>query len=323
MLLCVAGGLPNRLDEDEGAASAAFGAAAFAVFPNKLGADAPDDAGCVDVFCEAPTPANRPPPVLISFLSPAAAAPPNKLPVAGTPAGVVEFIPNKGLAGVAAVAGGLLAGVVPNIEEVPVPEAGALPKMPPPGCEVGVVPAAGVLLSLLPNKLPELGAVAGGVELAAVEAGVDPKIPPEAAGFPAAPKRDALAAGCCVLALLLLPEPKRLPLGVLAPEAGAAPNSEGFASAGFAAVLPNRLPGVVEAGVVEVLLPLPALPKEKPEPDCPPNRLPVAGGVLEAAGAEPNSEPEAGADEVVALFDWPAELALPKVKDMMGAPGCS
>lgn len=194
-----------------------------------------------------------------------------------------------------------------------------------------MVPAAGVLLSLFPNRPPEELA-AGGVEAAAVEAGVElvfPKSPPVAAGLAAAPNRDPPAAGC-VLVLLLLPEPNMPPpvvaLGVLAPEAGA-PNSDGFASAGFAAVLPNRLPGVPvpESGVVELLLPLPALPNEKPEEaDCPPNRPPpVEGGVLEAAGAEPNNEPEAGAEEVMALFDWPAELAFPKVKDMMGAPGCS
>lgn len=92
-----------------------------------------------------------------------------------------------------------------------------------------------------------------------------------------------------------------------------APPNRGFCSAGLDAALPNNPPPPVDAGVELVLVF--ALPKGKlGVPAACPKRLVVAAGFAE----DPNKEPEAGAEDVVALFACPAVLeGVPKEKDMM------
>lgn len=329
---------PNRLGEE---------AAGLLVFPNR---DAPELADCVvavfwaDASPDAPPP-NRPAAGFVSFLSPDGAAP-NKLVEAGAPAGVVEFRPPnmEGFAGVEAAAADLFAVVFPNNEGAGVVEAGVvLPNKLLLDWEAGGVLAAGGLLSLLPNKPPDaneppaVGAVlevpaAGGVL-------VFPKTLPEEAGLLAAPPNrppedgwepppnKPPEAGLVVLLLLLPPNnPPVAPVGVEAPEpefapVAAPPNKDLLASAGCAPVLPNKPEPAVEGVVVLawLLLAPPGLPKEKlDEPDCPPNK-PDDEEAAAAGVVEPNREPVAGALEVVALLDWPAALAPPKEKDMIGA----
>lgn len=274
------------------------------------------------------------------MLSPDGAAP-NRLLEAGAPAGVVEFrAPNeRGFAGVEAAAVDVFAAVLPNIEGAGVVEAGVvLPNRLLLDWVAGGVLAAAGLLSLLPNMPPdgnEPPAVAVVFEvLAAGGVLVFPKMLPEGAGLLAAPAPPNMPpvdgwepppnkppeAGW---ELLLLPpnNPPPPPVGVEAPEpafapAAAPPNKDVPDSAGF--VPPNKPePPVADVVLLAWLLLAPAwLPREKPdEPDCPPNKPDVAG----AGVVEPNRELEAGALEVVALLDWPAALALPKVKDMIGA----
>lgn len=275
-------------------------------------------------------------------MSPDGAAP-KRLLEAGAPAGVVEFRPPnmEGFAGVEAAVVDVFAAVFPNMEGAGVVEAGVvLPNMLLLDWVAGGVLAAGGLLSLLPNKLPD-GKEPPAVEVPVFEvlaAGgvlVFPKI--EGAGLLAAPAPPNMPpeddwepppnklpeAGWVLLLPPNSPPPPPVGVEALEPEfapAAALPNKDLPDSAGLAPALPNK-PGPPVADVVllaGLLLAPPWLPKEKPdEPDCPPNKLDeeVAG----AGVVEPNREPEAGALEVVALLDWPAALAPPKEKDMIGA----
>lgn len=118
------------------------------------------------------------------------------------------------------------------------------------------------------------------------------------------------------------PPPKRFEVGVwelLPNNPPVAPDDPGVLlvgvvpSAGLAALLkspPPEVPGGAVGVVVEGLVPPPRFPKEKLEP--------AAGGLLkrlvEFVGVdEPNKPPVEGALDVVALLDWPPELALPKI----------
>jgi hypothetical protein len=230
------------------------------------------------------------------------------------------------------VAGAAAAVVTAGVLDAGVPAAGdpkrpgeaaaglAAPPKRPLACVVGVpLPAAGVLFA--PNMPPEGKATAVvDVVLAAVVAGLAVVFPPPKrpadAGLLPPPNRAPPEAGCELAA-----PPNKPPaagvaaVGVETPEAGAAldaaPPNMGFCSAGLAAVLPNKLPPAEEG----VVLPA-ALPKGKPEdPVACPNRSPAG------FEAEPNSELEAGAVEVV-LLSWAAlepgvPLGVPNVKDMV------
>lgn len=258
---------------------------------------------------------------------------------AGTPAGVVEFrLPNaEGFAGVEAAAVDVFAAVFPNMGGAGVEEAGVvLPNKLLLDWVAGGVLAAGGLPSLLPNKPPAVDVVFG--VLAAGGVLVFPKRLPEGAGLLAAPAPPNMPPedgwepppnkppepGWALLLLLLPPNNPAPPVEAPEPEfapVAAPPNKDLPGSAGFAPALPNKPepPGADAVLLAGLLLAPPWLPKEKlDEPDCPPNK-PDDEEVAGAGVVEPNREPEAGALEVVALLDWPAALAPPKEKDMIGA----
>lgn len=238
---------------------------------------------------------------------------PNKFVLAGlaggTPAGVVDGIENKGLAGVAVAAVLAVVGVrawepeagvlAPKSEGLAVPN-----RFPPVGAGVGVVCAFAVLPALFPNKPPVDGVVDallpnrppadGAVLVVAL-----PNKPPDVAGAPAAapPKRPDVAG------VVEDPPPNRLPpevVGVAEAEEAAGPPKRPPAAGFCAAVLPwppnSPPPGGLVAGVVD-------FPKEKL-------------GVPEAAGAVPNRPPAAGAVLVVLLGAAPEVLGVPKLKAM-------
>jgi hypothetical protein len=340
LLWGAAGFIPPNIPPDEVLLSPGFalgredaGAAELPVFPNRLFEDAP----VVGVVLEESPArfANNPPPADLPMLEKRLEGAAFAESVGGAPAGVVEFIAPKesGLAGVVAVLAprvGALRFVDPN-RDVLAPELAVLGKRPL-GWEVGV-PAAGALFPNTPpdGNAPEavdvvFVAVDVGVELGFPkrEPGVDagllapPNIPPPEAGCELPPPNSVPPeAGCELVPPNKPPAP---PAGVDVPEVGAvvaeAPPNKGFWSAGLAAALPNKLLPVPAEGVAALLLlPLPGFePKGKPDPPAAcPNRPDEAAGV-----DEPNSEPVAGAVEVVALLDWPAELlAALNVKDMM------
>lgn len=228
----------------------------------------------------------------------------------GTPAGVVDGIENRGLAGVAVAAVLAVAGVgawepeagvlAPNSEEgLAVPN-----RFPAVGAGVGVVCALAVLPALFPNKpplvdgvvdalLPNRPPVDGAVLVVAL-----PNKPPEVVDAPVAapPKRPPVAG------VVEDPPPNRPPpevVGVAEAEGMAFPEKSPPVAGFCAAVLPwppNKPPGGLVAGVVD-------FPKEKP-------------GVPEAAGAVPNRPPAAGAVLVVLLGAAPEVLGVPKLKAM-------
>lgn len=240
----------------------------------------------------------------------------------GAPAGVVELMKDSGFAGVVAVAVPVF--VLLDPKKLPEPEGTGVPPKRPVGCVVGVPAATG---GLLPNRPPDgntlvvvvvdvAAALEGGVEL------VFPKRPPLGADVAVLPppKSPPLAGACEVGPNSALPPVLAPPPGVDVPEPSPPPLNNGLCSAGFVPPKPpNKPPPAPAEGAVDVLLP--PVPKEKlfelVFPAGCPNRLVVPAGF-----DVPNSEPAAGAVDVVALLDWPAELLAPKLKDMMYGQCC-